>query len=100
MLSVPVVDRKEDSYVSNGRREGPRQRRFRPDRKRKVCMFCAGRGKYIVDYKDVSLLKRFVDERGRIKKARQSGACRRHQSRVALAIKRAREMALLPYTTD
>jgi len=46
------------------------------------------------------LLASFIDERGRIKKARQTGTCRRHQSRMAQAIKRAREMALLPYTTD
>jgi small subunit ribosomal protein S18 len=50
-----------------------------------------------VDYKDVTMLRRFVSERGKIKTRRVSGACRRHQRQVATAIKNAREMALLPY---
>ncbi len=69
-------------------------------RKQKVCKFCVSPRTNVIDYKDIQLLRNFVDERGRIKKARQTGSCRRHQSRVAQAIKRAREIALLPYTTD
>ena len=66
-------------------------------RKKKPCAFCADlRGK-IIDYKNLALLSQYVDERSRIRKARQTGNCRRHQSRLASAIKRAREMALIAY---
>ena len=54
----------------------------------------------IIDYKNVELLRQYVDERGRIRKARQTGACRKHQSRIADAIKRAREMALVEYVAS
>jgi small subunit ribosomal protein S18 len=53
-----------------------------------------------VDYKDVSMLRRFVSERGKIRSRRITGACRRHQSQVARAVKRARELALLPYVAE
>ncbi len=66
-------------------------------RKKKACAFCVDlRGK-IIDYKNLALLTQYVDERSRIRKARQTGNCRRHQSRLAQAIKRAREMALIAY---
>ena len=52
-----------------------------------------------VDYKDITLLRKHVSERGKIKPRRTSGACRRHQRQIAVAVKRAREMALLPYVT-
>jgi len=69
-------------------------------RKKKICIFCAEPQTHIIDYKNLALLEQFIDDRKRIRKARQTGTCRRHQSRIALAIKRAREMALLPYTPD
>jgi small subunit ribosomal protein S18 len=53
-----------------------------------------------VDYKDISSLRRFVSERGKIRSRRITGACRRHQSQVARAVKRARELALLPYVAE
>ena len=53
-----------------------------------------------VDYKDVNVLRRYVSERGKIRNRRITGACRRHQRQVAVAVKRAREMALLPYVAD
>jgi small subunit ribosomal protein S18 len=53
-----------------------------------------------VDYKDLSALRRFISERGKIRSRRITGACRRHQNQVARAVKRARELALLPYVTD
>ena len=70
-------------------------RPFAPARRR-YCSFCKEKVDE-VDYKDVTSLRRFVSERGKIKSRRISGACRRHQRQVAVAIKRAREMALLPY---
>jgi small subunit ribosomal protein S18 len=53
-----------------------------------------------VDYKDIASLRRFVSERGKIRSRRITGACRRHQSQVARAVKRARELALLPYVSE
>ncbi len=64
--------------------------------KRKSCFLC--RDKVVeVDYKNVNLLRRYVSDRGKIRNRRMTGACRKHQRQVAVAIKRAREMALLPY---
>ncbi len=69
-----------------------RVRRGRP----KVCMFCAERAEW-VDYKDLTVLRRFINDRGRIKTRGATGACAQHQRDVAVAIKTAREMMLLPY---
>lgn len=71
--------------------------RFR--RGRKVCYFCSNKVDHI-DYKDVDLLRRFQTDRGRIRPRRQSGACARHQRKLANAIKRARHIALLPFVVD
>jgi small subunit ribosomal protein S18 len=53
-----------------------------------------------VDYKDLFALRRFISERGKIRSRRITGACRRHQNQVARAVKRARELALLPYVAE
>jgi small subunit ribosomal protein S18 len=66
--------------------------------RRRYCSFCKEKIED-VDYKDITVLRRYVSERGKIKPRRTSGACRRHQRQIALAVKRAREMALLPYVT-
>jgi small subunit ribosomal protein S18 len=67
--------------------------------RRKSCLFC--KDKIVeVDYKNVGQLRRYISERGKIRAPRMTGACRKHQRQVAVAIKRAREMALLPYVTD
>jgi small subunit ribosomal protein S18 len=65
--------------------------------KKKVCIFCKDKIAY-VDFKDVSLLKKFVSERGKIRSRRVSGNCTQHQRDVATAVKNAREMALLPFS--
>jgi len=65
--------------------------------RKKVCIFCKEKTDY-VDYKDVSLLRKFISDRGKIRARRVSGNCSQHQREVATAIKNAREMALLPYT--
>ena len=65
--------------------------------KKKVCIFCKDRIDY-VDYKDVNLLRKFMSDRGKIRARRVSGNCAQHQRAVAVAIKTARELALLPYT--
>jgi small subunit ribosomal protein S18 len=66
--------------------------------KRKFCVFCKERVDYI-DYKDVSALRKFVSDRGKIRARRVTGNCTQHQRAVATAVKNAREMALLPYST-
>jgi small subunit ribosomal protein S18 len=66
--------------------------------KRKVCIFCKDHVFY-VDYKDVITLRKFVSERGKIRARRVTGNCVQHQRDVASAVKNAREMALLPYSS-
>ena len=68
-------------------------------RRCKVCKFCADKIAY-VDYKDVKLLQQFIPERAKILPRRISGTCSRHQRILQQAIKRARHLALLPFTTD
>jgi len=65
---------------------------------RKFCRFCADPNLKI-SYKDVKTLRQFITERGKIIPRRMSGNCARHQREITLAIKRARHLALLPYTT-
>jgi small subunit ribosomal protein S18 len=64
--------------------------------KKKVCIFCKDRSS-LVDYKDVNVLRRFMSDRGKIRARRVTGNCAQHQRDVAIAIKTARELALLPY---
>ena len=67
--------------------------------KKKVCSFCVDKVEAI-DYKDVPKLRRYVTERGKILPRRISGNCAKHQRQVTLAIKRARNIALLPFTAE
>jgi len=67
--------------------------------KKKVCYFCIERVEYI-DYKDVATLRRYMSDRAKIRSRRVSGNCPRHQREVAVAIKNAREVALLPYLSQ
>lgn len=67
--------------------------------RRKVCNFCVDKIDEI-DYKDISKLKRYISENGKIVPRRVSGVCAKHQRILAIAIKRARQMALLPYKAD
>lgn len=90
----PSGGRGRDDRRRGGRGRGGRGKR------RKVCRFCAERGAVMIDYKNVNVLRQFLDERARIKKARQTGTCRKHQRKLTRAVKRAREMALLQYTAD
>ena len=81
----PKTDRRRSS------KDAPRKM------KKKVCIFCAEHIAW-VDYKDVNLLRRFMSERGKIRARRVTGNCQQHQRDIAVAIKTAREIALLPYT--
>ncbi len=66
--------------------------------RKKFCVFCRDKVTF-VDYKDTALLRKFVSDRGKIRARRVSGNCAQHQRDVATAVKNAREMALLPYTS-
>jgi small subunit ribosomal protein S18 len=66
--------------------------------KKKVCAFCKDEVDY-VDYKDTALLRKYISDRGKIRARRVTGCCTRHQRDIATAIKTAREVALLPYTS-
>ena len=78
--------------MDNNKRRGGRRRK-------KVCQFCADKTETI-DYKDVEKLRKYVTERGKILPKRITGTCAIHQREVTKAIKRARIVALLPYTAD
>ena len=67
--------------------------------RRKSCGYCRDKVDQ-VDYKDVTSLKKYVSDRGKIRSRRITGACRRHQNQIARAVKRARELALLPYVGE
>jgi small subunit ribosomal protein S18 len=84
---------------SKAKPRSPKKGRPIDPARRRYCSFCKEKVDE-VDYKDVTALRRFVTERGKIKTRRVSGACRRHQRQVAVAIKRAREIALLPYAVS
>ena len=75
------------------------KKKFKKQPKKKVCIFCVEKG-LVIDYKDVSKLKKFVTEKGKILPRRQTGTCAAHQRELALAVKRAREVALLPFVGD
>lgn len=76
------------------------EKSFKPRRmKRKVCNFCVEKSTSI-DYKDVPKLKKYLSERSKILPRRITGTCAKHQRELTIAIKRARHIALIPYTTD
>ena len=88
------------------RQRGRQQASRRRDRRgqagggrRKPCPFCRDKVDF-VDYKDTAALRRAMSDKGKIRSARITGCCRRHQSQLARAIKRARELALLPYVAE
>jgi small subunit ribosomal protein S18 len=86
------VDKDRDRAGGRKRKGGPSAGPAR----RKSCFFCREKIEE-VDYKNYNQLRRFASEKGKIRSRRITGACRRHQDQIAVAVKRAREMALLPY---
>ncbi len=83
-----MAERPERDVRRNGRKS-----------RRKVCGFCLDKVETI-DYKDISKLRRFISERAKILPRRVTGTCARHQRELTVAIKRARYLALIPYTSD
>lgn len=76
-------------------KKNPKQRKA----KKRVCTFCMDKTE-VIDYKDIAKLKKYITERGKILPRRISGNCAKHQRELTIAIKRARNIALLPYTTE
>lgn len=74
------------------------KRMIRKPMKKKVCTFCVE--KTLIDYKDLAKLKKYITEKGKIIPRRMTGTCAKHQRELAIAIKRARQMALLPYKAE
>ena len=83
------------------RNENVAARPARPNmrKRKKICIFCADKVDYI-DYKDTAKLRKFISERGKILPRRISGTCTKHQRELNTAIKRARQVALLPYVAN
>ncbi|NMA79954.1 MAG: 30S ribosomal protein S18 [Clostridiales bacterium] len=79
--------------------ERDRQQRFNRRPRRKVCQFCVDKVDGI-DYKDISKLRKYLTDRSKILPRRVTGTCALHQRELTIAIKRARHVALIPYTTD
>ena len=77
------------------RKMKPRPRKGR----RKVCQFCVDKVEHI-DYKDIARLRRYMSERGKILPRRITGTCAKHQRAITIAVKRARQIAILPYVQD
>ncbi|MCR4587086.1 MAG: 30S ribosomal protein S18 [Lachnospiraceae bacterium] len=86
------------AFNKTDRSDAPMKRRGGMHRRRKVCVFCGKES--TIDYKDVAKLKKYVSERGKILPRRITGNCAKHQRALTVAIKRARHIALMPYTID
>ena len=95
------MENKENVTAAPATAAAPASRPFRPaqKRKRKVCIFCQDKIDHI-DYKDVARLRKCTSERAKILPRRITGTCAFHQRQLTVAIKRARQIALLPYVTD
>ena len=90
------------AYNRTDARSGDAPFKKRPiRRKKKVCVFCSSaEGVGVIDYKDAAKLKKYISERGKILPRRVTGTCATHQRALTTAIKRARHIALLPYTVE
>ena len=87
------------AYNNSRDREDRDDRRPQRRRRRKVCSFCVDKVEHI-DYKDVARLNKYISERAKILPRRMTGTCAKHQRTLTTAIKRARMVALLPYTAE
>ena len=93
---------KEDTpmaFNKGDRADASKVRRGGVRRRKKVCVFCGDKNG-VIDYKDVNKLNRYVSERGKIRPRRITGNCAKHQRALTVAVKRARHIALMPYTCD
>ena len=86
------------AFTKTERPDGPARRKGGIRRRKKVCIFCGKDN--VIDYKDAAKLKKFVSERGKILPRRITGNCAKHQRELTIAIKRARQLAIMPYVQD
>ena len=99
---VPKTETAPEAKADTTASQQPQQRTYRQPQKRrkKVCVFCQDKISYI-DYKDTARLRKFTSpERAKLLPRRVTGTCAKHQRQLTLAIKRSRQMALMPYTSD
>lgn len=96
---MPPVDKRGEKRGEKRDKRGKRMSPGGMQTRRKSCHFCRDHIEEI-DWKNAGQLRRYISEKGKIRSRRISGSCRRHQRQLAVAIKRAREMALLPYVAD
>lgn len=95
-----MADKKQNNKRRNNNNNGDEDfnPRFRKMRK-KVCTLCSDKN-FVLDYKNPEQLKKFVNDKGKILPRRATGACAKHQRDITLAVKRARHIAILPYTQN
>ena len=86
------------AFVKADKSDSPMKRKGGMRRRKKVCVFCGKDN--VISYKDTAKLKRYVSERGKILPRRITGNCAKHQRALTVAIKRARHVALMPYTAE
>ncbi|MBO5341561.1 MAG: 30S ribosomal protein S18 [Lachnospiraceae bacterium] len=86
------------AFVKADKSDSPMKRKGGMRRRKKVCVFCGKDN--VIDYKDTAKLKRYVSETGKILPRRITGTCAKHQRALTVAIKRARHVALMPYTAE
>ena len=96
---APRAPREGGAAEGQQQQREPRKFRRGRNKRRKVCYFTVNKIQYI-DYKDLDLLRKFISERGKILPRRVTGTKAKYQRMLTVAIKRARQMALLPYTTE
>lgn len=93
----PTTTGEERSAAAPAPKAAKKRPRYVP--RRKVCAFCVEKVQ-VIDYKDPNRLRRYLSERGKIEPRRKTGTCAKHQRRLTVAIKRARHLALLPFTAQ
>ncbi len=93
-----MADKKQNNRRNNRNNDEDFNPKFRKMRK-KVCALCANKD-LVLDYKNADQLKKFVNEKGKILPRRATGACAKHQRDITLAVKRARHIAILPYSSN
>ena len=97
-MSIPEGIEDDLPYNKTDRADAPMKRR-NIRRRKKVCEYCANK-EAVIDYKDSNALRKYISERGKILPRRITGTCAKHQRAITIAVKRARQIAILPYVQD
>ena len=93
-----MADKKNKRNNRNNNYDDDFNPKFKKQRK-KACPLCSDKN-FVLDYKNFDIMKKFINDKGKILPRRTTGACAKHQRDITLAIKRARQIAILPYTQD